>query len=155
MPRPYPNEEAARAVNNGAAPPDLSNISRARHQEVDYLFSLLTGYCEPPAGVSIREGLNYNPYFHGGAIAMAQNIYDESVEYEDGTPNSASQIAKDVCEFLHWSSYPEMDQRKAMGMKAVVITSTLLVLTIMWNRHKWAHLKSRKIVYKAPPMKKI
>lgn len=44
MPSPYPNEEAARFANNGAYPPDLSVIVKARPNGVDYLFALLTGY---------------------------------------------------------------------------------------------------------------
>lgn len=55
-----------------------------RHGGEDYVFSLLTGYCEPPAGVSVREGLYYNPYFPGQAIGMAPPIYNEILEFEDG-----------------------------------------------------------------------
>ncbi|KAG8548186.1 hypothetical protein GDO81_026245, partial [Engystomops pustulosus] len=84
FPKPYPNPEAARASNNGALPPDLSYIANARHGGEDYIFSLLTGYCEPPAGVTMREGLYFNPYFLGQAIAMAPPIYDEVLEYSDG-----------------------------------------------------------------------
>lgn len=79
---------------------------------------------------------------------MAQSIYDESVDYEDGTPNNASQIAKDVSEFLHWASYPEMDERKVMGIKTMLVTSALLGLSIYWKRFKWSYLKSRQVVYK-------
>ena len=50
----------------------------------DYIFSLLTGYHDPPAGVKLPEGVHYNPYFPGGLIAMAQALYDEIIEYEDG-----------------------------------------------------------------------
>jgi ubiquinol-cytochrome c reductase cytochrome c1 subunit len=155
MPRPYANDEAARAANGGALPPDFSCISRARKGEMDYVFSLLTGYTEPPAGVSIREGLHYNPYFPGGAISMARPLYDESVEYEDGTPNNACQLAKDVAEFLQWSSYPEHDQRKSMGLKAMIVTTGLLGLSIYWKRFKWSYVKSRQIVYKPPKMKDL
>lgn len=77
FPSPYPNDEAARHANNGALPPDLSYIVYARHGGEDYIFSLLTGYCDPPAGVVINEGQYYNPYFPGGAISMAQAIYNE------------------------------------------------------------------------------
>jgi ubiquinol-cytochrome c reductase cytochrome c1 subunit len=115
----------------------------------------LTGYHEPPAGVVVREGLHYNPYFHGGAIAMAQSLYDEVVDYDDGTPNTASQLAKDVSEFLAWASYPELDERKKFGMKTVVITTMLLGLSIYWKRFKWAHIKSREIVYRPPKFPKI
>lgn len=82
FPSPYVNEEAARAANNGALPPDLSYITAARHGGEDYIFSLLTGYCDPPGGVTIRDGLYYNPYFPGGAIGMAQALYNEASYYE-------------------------------------------------------------------------
>ncbi|KNC97758.1 ubiquinol--cytochrome-c reductase catalytic subunit CYT1 [Spizellomyces punctatus DAOM BR117] len=148
MPKPYPNEEAARAANGGAYPPDLSCIVRARHGEEDYIFALLLGYCDPPAGVNIREGLHYNPYFPGGAIAMARSIFDEVVDYEDGTPNNASQLAKDVTTFLSWASYPEHDERKKMGLKTLAISAMLLGLSVWWKRFKWSYVKSKKIVYR-------
>lgn len=148
LPKPYPNDEAARAANGGALPPDLSCIARARHGEENYIFALLMGYTEPPVGVSIREGLHYNPYFPGGAISMARVVYDEVVDYEDGTPNNASQIAKDVSSFLIWASYPEHDERKKMGMKALAVFGLLLGVSVWWKRFKWSYIKSRKIVYK-------
>lgn len=118
--------------------------------------ALLTGYEEtPPAGIVIREGLHYNPYFHGGAIAMAKNVHDEVVEFEDGTPNSASQIAKDVSEYLAWASYPELDQRKFIGIKVMAITTMLLGVSIWWKRFKWGHIKSRIVVYKAPKLPEV
>lgn len=84
MPSPYPNDEAARAGNQGALPPDLSLMTKARHGNVDYVFSLLTGYVDPPAGVTVAEGMNYNPYFPGGAIGMGRVLFDGLVEYDDG-----------------------------------------------------------------------
>jgi ubiquinol-cytochrome c reductase cytochrome c1 subunit len=120
MPKPYPNSNAARAGNAGALPPDLSLIVKARHGGADYIFSLLTGYPdEPPPGIHLLEGLHYNPYFPGGSIAMARVLFDGIsidrsriddlglVEYEDGTPATASQMAKDVVHFLNWTSSPE------------------------------------------------
>ena len=77
FPSPYPNEEAARAANNGAYPPDLSYIVAGRAGGEDYVFSLLTGYFEAPAGVVLREGQYFNPYFIGGAISMGQVLYNE------------------------------------------------------------------------------
>eukprot|EP00745_Piridium_sociabile_P001857 TRINITY_DN111188_c0_g1_i1.p1 TRINITY_DN111188_c0_g1~~TRINITY_DN111188_c0_g1_i1.p1 ORF type:complete len:318 (+),score=78.19 TRINITY_DN111188_c0_g1_i1:47-955(+) len=148
FPAPYANEEAARTANNGAYPPDLSYIVQARHGGEDYVFALLTGYCEAPAGVDIKEGLYYNPYFPGGAIGMAQALYNEIIEYEDGTPATASQCAKDICVFLRWSAEPEHDTRKQMGLKALMIFSCLLVVTYYLKRHKWSVLKSRKIAFK-------
>ncbi len=76
------------------------------------MYALLTGYVDPPAGINIREGLYYNPYFPGGAIAMPKMIMDGGIEYEDGTPATASQMAKDVVTFLSWAAEPEHDERK-------------------------------------------
>ncbi|KAM7187134.1 hypothetical protein V8F33_011392 [Rhypophila sp. PSN 637] len=151
LPAPYKNDEAARFANNGALPPDLSLIVKARHGGCDYIFSLLTGYPEePPAGAQVGEGLNFNPYFPGTGIAMARVLYDGLVEYEDETPASTSQMAKDVTEFLNWAAEPEMDDRKRMGMKVLVVTSVLFALSVWVKRYKWAYIKSRKIVYDPP-----
>jgi ubiquinol-cytochrome c reductase cytochrome c1 subunit len=154
IPKPYKNDEAARAANNGALPPDLSLMVKARHGGCNYIFSLLTGYPdEPPAGATVQAGLNFNPYFPGTGetpspislrlsmlmagtgIAMARVLYDGLVEYEDGTPASTSQMAKDVVEFLNWAAEPEMDERKRMGMKAIIISSALFALSVWVKRY--------------------
>ncbi len=97
----YPNEEAARAANAGALPPDLSCVVKARLNHEDYIFTLLTGYHEPPAGLKIREGLHYNPYFPGGAISMARALYDGVVEYEDGKNCTVTCDITSNCTFFH------------------------------------------------------
>jgi len=117
IPGPYQNEQQARAANNGALPPDLSLIVKARHGGIDYIVALLTGYIEPPAGKSMLPGLHYNPYFSGGAIAMAKQLVDGQVDYEDGTPATESQMAKDVAAFLAWVAEPEHDERKKSGFQ--------------------------------------
>ncbi|KAM0728379.1 Cytochrome c1, heme protein, mitochondrial [Formica fusca] len=147
VPSPYPNEEAARAANNGSYPPDLSYILNARHNGENYIFSLLTGYCDPPAGINLREGQYFNPYFLGGAINMAQAIYDEVLEYEDGTPPTASQISKDITTFLMWTSNHEFDDRKRMAIKAIGIMSILVAASLYFKRHKWTTIKSTKIMF--------
>ncbi|KAK0217990.1 cytochrome c1, component of the mitochondrial respiratory chain [Armillaria fumosa] len=150
MPPPYPNEEAARAGNAGALPPDLSLIVKARHGGSDYIFSLLTGYVDAPAGVEIRDGMNYNPFFPGGAISMARVLFDGIVEYDDGTPATTSQMAKDVTTFLNWAAEPEHDERKKYGIKAVILFSTLFALSVYIKRFKWTTIKNRKIFYDPP-----
>lgn len=147
FPNPYPNDETAKAANNGALPPDLSLIVLAREGQEDYIFSLLTGYCDPPAGMEVPEGMAYNPYFPGGNIGMPQQLYQDSVEYEDGTNASVSQMAKDVCVFLRWASEPYHDERKRMGFKVVTLLSLATVFTFYWKRRVWTSQKSRKIVY--------
>ncbi|KZT09922.1 cytochrome c1, component of the mitochondrial respiratory chain [Laetiporus sulphureus 93-53] len=147
---PYPNEEAARASNGGALPPDLSLIVKARHGGCDYIFSLLTGYRDPPAGFEIRDGMNYNPYFPGNAISMARNLFDGVVEYDDGTPATTSQMAKDVVTFLNWAAEPEHDERKQIGLKAIIIFSALTAISLYVKRFKWSVIKSRKLFYNPP-----
>ncbi|EGP85675.1 unnamed protein product [Zymoseptoria tritici ST99CH_1A5] len=152
VPSPYKNDEAGRAANNGALPPDLSLIVKARHGGCNYIFSLLTGYPEePPAGAVVQEGLNFNPYFPGTGIAMARVLYDGLVEYDDGTPATASQMAKDVVEFLNWAAEPEMDERKRMGWKVMAIGGLLFGMSVWVKRYKWSTVKTRKITYTAPP----
>lgn len=138
IPSPYKNDEAGRAANNGALPPDLSLITKARHGGCNYIFSLLTGYPEePPAGAVVQSGLNFNPYFPGTGIAMARVLYDGLVEYEDGTPATTSQMAKDVVEFLNWSAEPEMDERKRMGWKVMAIGTVLFAMSVWVKRYVW------------------
>lgn len=87
----------------------------------DYIFSLLTGYEPVPPGQKIpEEGQAYNPYIHDGYLAMAQQIYNESVDYEDGTIPYASQIAKDVSEYYSWAADPFINERKLWGMKVSI-----------------------------------
>jgi len=79
-------------------------------------------------------------------IGMARILYDGLVEYEDKTPATTTQMAKDVTEFLNWAAEPEMDERKKMGMKVLMITSVLLALSIWVKKYKWAPVKTRKLV---------
>lgn len=94
--------------------------------------------------------MNYNPYFPGGGIAMARNLFDGLVEFEDGTPATTSQMAKDVTTFLAWAAEPEHDERKKMGMQAVIILSTLTAISLYVKRFKWTGLKNRKVYYNPP-----
>jgi ubiquinol-cytochrome c reductase cytochrome c1 subunit len=136
IPNPYKNDEAARAANNGALPPDLSLMVKAREGGCDYVFSLLTGYPEePPAGAVVQSGLNFNPYFPGTGIAMARVLYDGLVDYEDGTPATTSQMAKDVTEFLNWAAEPEHDQRKKMGMAYLAVVTSMFLVSIWVKKY--------------------
>jgi len=143
MPKPYKNENAARAANGGAYPPDLSLIVKAREHHEDYIFQVLTGYREPPYGVKVREGLHWNPYFPGGAIAMPPPLMPNMIEFDDGTPSSVSQMAKDVTTFLVWTGSPEFDDRKLLGWKGLFVVSALIVLTFYLKRTTWSVLKTR------------
>jgi len=146
FPSPYPNEETARYANGGANPPDLSVYTTAKHEGVDYIFALLTGYRDPPYGLEVREGLYYNPYFPGGLIGMPPPLLtDGQVEYEDGTPSTRSQMAKDVVCFLTWASEPTHDERKLLGLKAMSACMVGTALSGVWYRSFWIGYKTRRI----------
>merc|ERR1719217_1763673 len=146
FPSPYPNEEAARYANGGALPPDLSVYTTAKHEGVDYIFALLTSYRDPPAGMELRSGLYYNPYFPGGLIGMPPPLHsDELVEYEDGTPSTRAQMAKDVVMFLTWASEPTHDERKVMGLKALSASMLCVPMVVIWYRAHWIGFKTRRI----------
>lgn len=149
LPAPYPNEEAARYANNGALPPDLSLIVKARHGGENYLWGLLTGYRDAPQGINVREGLYYNPYFPGGQIAMARALYDGAVEYEDeNIEATTSQMAKDVSTFLAWASEPEHDMRKKMGMEWIGAFTILFFGMLYMKRFKWSLYKTRRLEFR-------
>ncbi|KOC62593.1 Cytochrome c1-2, heme protein, mitochondrial [Habropoda laboriosa] len=147
VPDPYPNEQAARAANSGAYPPDLSNVVFSRYQGIDFLFSLLTGWMEPPAGIQVAEGQYFNVYFPGGFVSMPSMLFSGMLEYDDGTPATESQMAKDVVEFLTWTAAQEHDMRKIMTLKGIGLMLILLVPIAHIYRRYWSHLRSRRIAY--------
>ncbi len=135
---PYPNEAAARAVYNGAYPPDLSEIVNAREGGPDYIYALLTGYSDPPAGMKMGDGMNYNKFFPGHQIGMPQPLHDDQVTYGDGTPASINQEAHDVVTFLAYISNPEMEVRKNTGVRVVLFLVFLTGLTYAVKRKVWS-----------------
>jgi len=145
FPSPYPNEEAARYANGGALPPDLSVYTTAKHEGLDYIFALLTGYRDPPAGLPVRDGLYYNTYYPGGLIAMPPPLQDGACDYEDGTPCTKSQMAKDVVNFLCWAAEPTHDERKLLGLKAMSACMVGTALAGVWYRSYWIGYKTRRI----------
>ncbi len=137
---PFANERAARASNNGALPPDLSLMTKAREGGADYVYALLTGYEEPPKDVELGEGMAYNTVFLGRQIAMAQPLDDEAVDYTDGTKATIEQMSADVTTFLHWAAEPELNERKRLGVKVVLFLVFLTALLYAIKRKVWSEL---------------
>ncbi|HEY0116319.1 MAG TPA: cytochrome c1 [Allosphingosinicella sp.] len=145
FPSPYPNETAARAANNNAIPPDLSLIVKARENGSNYVYSLLTGYENPPADVEVPQGLHYNPYFHSIKIAMPKPITaDGQVTYEDGTPATVHQMATDVTAFLTWAAEPNLERRHQMGLAVLIFLIGATFLAYLAYRSVWADRKVKK-----------
>jgi len=140
IPGPYPNEQAARAANGGAYPPDLSLMVKARLGGADYLYALLTGYGDAPQGMQMNEGMSFNEYFPGHQIAMPAPLSEDAVEYEDGTSASVEQMAKDVTTFLAWTAEPELEERKRLGIKVLLFLLVLTAMTYALKRKIWSDL---------------
>ena len=138
---PFPNDAAARAANNGALPPDLSVMTKARAGGADYLFALLTGYVDPPAGVTLMDGMHYNQYYPGNQIAMGAPLNPDQVDYADGTKATVEQMAHDVSTFLQWAAEPELEQRRALGVKIIIFLTILAGLTYAVKRKVWADVE--------------
>ena len=118
---PYENVNAAQAANGGAYPPDMSVLVKARSGGVNYIYSLLQGYEEAPAEISLDDGVYYNKYMYGNKIKMASPLSEGIVEYSDGTEASVEQMSKDVTTFLMWAAEPHLESRHQMGFKELFI----------------------------------
>lgn len=143
--KPYPNVEAATAANGGAYPPDMSVLTKARKGGADYIYSLLLGYEEAPAGFELDEGVYYNKYMSGNRIKMPVPLYDGIVEYSDGTHPTTAQMAKDVTTFLVWAAEPHLESQHRMGFKAIIYLIILLTLVYMSKQKVWSRFGSKNV----------
>jgi cytochrome c1 len=162
---PYPNDKAAAAAQGGAVPPDLSLMAKARaiassgawymeplhwlydigtvyqEQGADYVYALLTGYQEPPQDMTMLSGMNYNAVFPGHQIAMPPPLVEGIVDYEDGTPATVENYARDVTAFMMWAAEPKLEERKRMGLKVLVYLSILMLLLYLSKRALWRNVE--------------
>jgi ubiquinol-cytochrome c reductase cytochrome c1 subunit len=146
-------------VNDGVGAPDLSLMAKARagfhgpyglgiNQFIygiggpEYIASLLTGY----TGEEVEQFgtiLYENTAFEGGLISMAPPLYEDAVEYADGTPATVEQMAEDVSAFLMWTAEPHLMARKQLGLVAFIILGLFAVLLYLTNKRLWAPVKAR------------
>lgn len=142
FPAPFANEQAAKAANGGRMPPDLSLMPKARMDGPNYVYSLLTGYQDPPADFEpLSNTTVYNPYFEGWEIGMAPPLYDGAVEYEDGTEATVDQMARDVVNFLMWSAEPKLEDRHEMGFKVVIYSLVMTLFFFFSMKTIWRRIK--------------
>ncbi|MEO0347758.1 MAG: cytochrome c1 [Pseudomonadota bacterium] len=135
---PFANENAGRAANNGKYPPDLSLMAKARPDGANYIHSLLTGYEATPSGVNMPDGVYYNPYYPGYAIAMAAPLHSEGqVEYADGTKATIAQMSYDLVNFLQWAAEPENEARNSMGIQTMLYLFIITFLFYRFYKRTW------------------
>jgi ubiquinol-cytochrome c reductase cytochrome c1 subunit len=139
---PYPNVEASTVANGGAYPPDMSVLVKARPGGADYMYSVLMGYEEPPAGMKLDDGVYYNKYMIGQKIKMASPLLEGIVEYSDGTEATVDQMAKDVTTFLAWAAEPELEFRHKLGIKVIIYLLLLTILVYLSMKKIWSRIDS-------------
>ncbi|HVY56416.1 MAG TPA: cytochrome c1 [Xanthobacteraceae bacterium] len=170
FPAPFPNEQAARAANGGALPPDMSTLAKARsfergfpwfvfdiftqyqEQGVDYIDAILQGYEDPPAGFQLPPGANYNKYFPGHSLGMPKPLSDDQVTYTDGTPQTLAQYSKDIAAFLMWASEPHLEARKRIGFQVIIFLIVLSGLLYFTKKKVWYQVeKPRELAHGQDP----
>ena len=139
----YESVKAAQAANGGAYPPDMSVLVKARGGGVDYIYSLLQGYEDPPTGITLDEGVHYNKYMYGNKIKMSNPLSDGLVEYSDGTNATVEQMSKDVTTFLMWTAEPHLETRHQMGFKAIVYLIILTILVYFSMKRIWSRVETK------------
>jgi len=166
IPSPFRNDQEARFTLNGALPPDLSLIVRARAAEADtpfyrvpdhmlrdivtayqeggadYVYAYLKGYQDAPAGTKLAEFMNYNVAFPGHQTAMPNPFLggDGMVKYDDETPATIDNYARDVTAFLAWAADPNLEARKRMGLMVVLYIALTALLLGLAKRRIWREL---------------
>jgi cytochrome c1 len=160
---PYDNDNQARENQNGALPPDLSIITKARgiefhgsvlghigtmlrdmangYQEAgaDYLYALLTGYVNKPANFELAKDMTYNAVFPGRQIAMVAPLTPGRVKYQnESVPRTVEQYSKDVTAFLAWAGDPRLNERKSTGWIVMLYLLVTAVLLYFAKRRLWS-----------------
>ena len=139
---PYKNKEEAKAAFGGSYPPDLSLLTKAMKNGPDYIYSLLTSYEESPSlDFELTDGLYYNPYYDGKVIAMPPPIYDNVIEYIDGTDANLHQLSYDIVNFLNWAAEPELQKRKSLGLKVLLFLIALTLLLYVTMKEIWLRIE--------------
>jgi cytochrome c1 len=137
---PYANEQMARKMNKGALPPDLSVIAKARPGGPDFIYALLTGYRDAPAGFELAPGMFYNVAFPGHQIAMPPPLIDGVVPYTDGTKPTVDNYARDVSAYLMWAAEPKLEERHQLGARVIVFLVAFAIIMFLAKRVVWAPL---------------
>jgi len=141
IPGPFPNDQAARAANNGALPPDLSLITKAREGGPDYVYAILNGFKDPPAGFKVNEGMYYNQYFTGHQIKMPPPLTQtDQLKYADGTQATVQQMSHDVVSFLSWAAEPNLNDRHRIGFKVILFLIIATGVFYAAKRKIWSRI---------------
>jgi ubiquinol-cytochrome c reductase cytochrome c1 subunit len=141
FPEPFANENEARAANSGAYPPDLTLMVKARPDGANYLYSLLTAYKDAPPEINVPDSMHYNEIYSGYMIAMPQPFYGDDVTYADGSDASVEALSADITAFLAWTSEPELESRKRIGIVVMIFLIVMCYMSYGAMRYVWSDVK--------------
>jgi ubiquinol-cytochrome c reductase cytochrome c1 subunit len=140
---PYMTVHQAKNANLGVWPPDLSKATSHNPGLINYPYNLMTGYhYNPPFGLDVPEGRHFNPYYDHMIIAMPPQLHDGMIEYDDGTPASAPQMAHDVSEYLMFVSRAKVPDTKMFIYLVLGITFTLYPLSYLFTKYHFVNCHS-------------
>jgi ubiquinol-cytochrome c reductase cytochrome c1 subunit len=151
-PDSFPNDQAAAAAF-GKAPPDMALLAKSlkyergfpwfifdalpfdQYQEMgaDFIYAILNGYTKP-------DDTQWNLYYPGHRIAMPQPIVNGAVSYQDGTPPTLDNYARDVAAFLSWAAEPTLAERKKIGLRVMIFLFVLAGLLYFTKKRIWSDL---------------
>ena len=139
---PYANVQEAIVANGGAYPPDMSVLVKARSGGANYIYSVLMGYEDAPAGFQLDDGVYYNKYMDGKKIKMSNPLSEGIVEYADGTNATEEQMARDVTTFLSWAAEPHLEERHKIGFRAIIYLIIITILVYFSMKKIWSRVES-------------
>jgi ubiquinol-cytochrome c reductase cytochrome c1 subunit len=101
----------------------------------------MTGYGDPPADVTVPDGLYYNVAFPGNKIAMPPPLSDDAVQYSDGTKATLQQEAHDVATFLTWAADPTLNMRHRIGARVIIFLVVFSGVMYGVKRQVWSKIE--------------
>lgn len=107
----------------------------------EYIASFLTGF-DGREEMQAGSMFYYNTAFNGW-VSMAPVLWEDGVDYADGTPATIEQQAQDVAAFLMWAAEPRLAERKKWGFVGVLFLVLLASLLYLTNKRLWAPVKKQ------------
>lgn len=143
---PYLTVHQAKNANMGVWPPDLSKALSHSAGMINYSYNLLTGYhYNAPLGTDVPEGRYFNPYYDHMIIAMPPQLHDGMIEYDDGTPSSAPQMAHDVSEYLMFVARAKVPDTKMCLVMAIAMACTMYPVSYLFTKYHMVNCASHRL----------
>ncbi len=140
---PYFTVHQAKGANRGLWPKELSKAASHNPGMINYPYNLMTGYhYNPPFGIDVSEGCYFNPYYDHMIIGMPPQLFDGMIEYDDGTPASAPQMAHDVSEYIMFLGKNKVPDTKIVIMTVGAILATLYPISYLYTKYHYVNCYS-------------